>query len=75
AVLDILEYGNQEELVGQPAETIWFDPADRSRALQVARELGYLPVQEVKLKRKDGTPVYGLATATIDQDKEGQSLG
>ncbi len=74
AVLDILGYGDQEELVGQPAETIWIDPAERSRALQVVIELGYLPVQEVKLRKKDGTPVYGLATATIDQDKEGQLL-
>jgi PAS domain S-box-containing protein len=75
AVVNLLGYRDQEELVGQPAETIWFDPAERSRALQVARELGYLPVQEVKLKRKDGISVYGLATAIINQDKEGQFLG
>jgi PAS domain S-box-containing protein len=75
AAVEILSYGSQGELVGRPAELIWLDQKAWSNAVGVIRELGYLPVREVRLRRKDGTPVYALATAIVDQDKDSNSLG
>jgi PAS domain S-box-containing protein len=75
AVLKVLGYSSPDELVGKPAEVLWFDPADRLEALRVASELGYLPLQGVTLRKKDGSPVFALATATIDRDGDGQVSG
>jgi PAS domain S-box-containing protein len=75
AVLDILGYDHQKELVGQPAEILWYDPAERAKAVQTISELGYLPVQELTARSRDGEPVYVLATSTLERDDAGEVIG
>jgi len=41
---------------------LYYDPADRDKALAMARTQGYLDRHEVKFKRKDGSPYDTLLT-------------
>ncbi len=75
AVIPLLGYNNPEELLGQPAEQLWFDPEERSQKLGKAMDIGHLPIQELRVRKKDGTPLHTLATAVIDRDPQGEFLG
>jgi PAS domain S-box-containing protein len=75
SVARILGYQSPDELIGKPGEVLWFDPKDRAGRVEEAKLLGHTDPQEVILKKKDGTPVYALASATIDKGQSGEFLG
>jgi PAS domain S-box-containing protein len=75
SVARILGYQGPDELIGKPGAAIWFDPKDRAGRVEEAKLLGHTDPQEVMLKKKDGTPVYALASATIDKGQSGEFLG
>jgi PAS domain S-box-containing protein len=75
SIARILGYQSPSELIGKTAQVIWFDPRDRSRALEEAMVLGRLEPQELVLKKKDGTPIYALVSVTINRDQQGHLMG
>jgi PAS domain S-box-containing protein len=75
SVARIMGYQSPDELIGKPGEVLWFDPKDRAGRVEEAKLLGHTDPQEVILKKKDGTPVYALASATIDKGQSGEFLG
>ena len=75
SVARILGYQGPDELIGKPGEVIWFDPQDRAGSVEEVKLLGHTDPQEVILKKKDGTPVYALASAMIDRGQNGEFMG
>jgi len=53
-----------DELTGRKAPDLYEDATDRERLLTVLREEGSVKDFEVRLKRKDGTTFWGLASAS-----------
>ena len=55
----MLGYASVEEILKLDVPTqIYYDPADRDRVLDEFRRLGELNALEVRLRRKDGTPLW-----------------
>jgi PAS domain S-box-containing protein len=52
----------ESEILGQGTPQIYWSPEDRDRILAALKEKGYVAEYEVKLKRKDGTPFWGLSS-------------
>jgi len=50
------------ELVGGKSPDIWWDPAERERVVAALKETGTIADYEVRLKRKDGSMFWGLAS-------------
>ncbi|MDD5675720.1 MAG: PAS domain S-box protein, partial [Chitinivibrionales bacterium] len=57
------EFGYEaNELLGESTPQIYWSPEDRDRLLAVLKENGSVAEYEVKLKRKDGSPFWGLSS-------------
>jgi nitrogen fixation negative regulator NifL len=55
----MLGYASAEEILKLDIRTqVYYDPADRERVLDEFRRLGELNAFEVRLRRKDGTPLW-----------------
>jgi PAS domain S-box-containing protein len=52
----------EAEILGKDTPDIYWNIEDRERLLGVLKENGYVAEYEVKLKRKDGTPFWGLSS-------------
>jgi PAS domain S-box-containing protein len=69
----ILGYESREEILAQPVLSVYFDPAEREAYWAKLRERGTLSNYELRLRRKDGCPVWVLANDTrLEGDVEGQ---
>lgn len=55
---------SEAELLGKGMLDIYWSPEDRDRLLACLKEKSSVTEYEVKLKRKDGTPFWGLISAT-----------
>ena len=53
---------SQKELIGRETPDIYWSIEDRERILGILKEKGNVAEYEVKLKRKDGTPFWGLSS-------------
>ena len=54
----------KDELIGQKALDLYFDPADRSVIIEMLKARNVLKDYEVRVKRKDGTPMWVAASIT-----------
>jgi PAS domain S-box-containing protein len=72
---DMLGYTNEEELVKIYVRDSYIDPNGRKRFQDEIAKDGFIKDFEIKLKRKDGTPIDCLITATVSKDGEGHILG
>jgi diguanylate cyclase (GGDEF)-like protein/PAS domain S-box-containing protein len=72
----ILGYDSTEEMLSLKASSVglYFDPAERLRMLKALKRRGILANFEVKLRRKDGQPVWALANYRLTQDDRGQKI-
>lgn len=72
ALVAMLGYGSREELLQRSAADIWYDPGEERALLgQLARESS-LSNYEIRLKRKDGAPVWALHNVALLQSEDGQ---
>lgn len=65
AFCDILGYESSEALVGKPAEILYPTPEDREKFLEKLHDQGRVRNLEVRMLRKDGTPVWVLHNAGV----------
>jgi diguanylate cyclase (GGDEF)-like protein/PAS domain S-box-containing protein len=72
----VLGYDSTEEMLSLKtgSEGLYFDPAERQRMLKALKRRGVLANFEVKLRRKDGQPVWALANYRLTQDDGGQKI-
>lgn len=72
----ILGYGSPDEMLRLKAGSteLYFDPKDRQRMVQALKRKGMLANYEVKLRRKDGKPVWVLANYRLARDETGERI-
>jgi diguanylate cyclase (GGDEF)-like protein/PAS domain S-box-containing protein len=71
-----LGYASTEEMLSLKAGAadLYYDPAERQRMIRVLKRKGFLANYEVKLRRKDGKPVWGLANYRLSQDEAAEAI-
>lgn len=72
--LDLFGY-TREEMIGLDAIKIYVNPGDRSRFQREIEEKGSVRDYEVKFRKKDGTQMDCLLTATVRLAIDGSVLG
>ena len=71
----MLGYSNAEELRGRPTAELYFDLDERQARLGELRREGSVSSGEIRLRRKDGTPVWVLFnTAALSGGRDGTLL-
>jgi diguanylate cyclase (GGDEF)-like protein/PAS domain S-box-containing protein len=72
----ILGYASTDEMLSLKTGSagLYFDPGERQRMLKALKRRGLLVDYEVKLRRKDGQPVWALANYRLSQDERGQKI-
>jgi PAS domain S-box-containing protein len=74
ATLDLLGYP-RDELSRINVTSLYVDPADRDRYRAEIERAGSVRDYEIRLRRKDGTKLDGLLTATVRRAKDGTVVG
>ena len=64
-------YATPSELIGRPAASLYWDPADRGRVLKELRGSRELRNFELRMRRQDGSPVWVLANLTLYEGRDG----
>ncbi len=65
-------YDSVDEIRGVPMRSFYWDPAAREAFSNKLLEQGHVEHEEVRLKRKDGTPFWGRITARVVRDSAGE---
>ena len=72
AGLELLGFDRKEDLLQvNIAEELYQDPEDRQRMLELMAKQGFCRDYELRLKRRDGTPLRVLETTTAVKDSSG----
>ena len=66
-------YQSPEKLVGQQATNLYWETEDRDRMLAALRETGELRNLDLRMRRRDGEPVWILANLTLRNGPDGDS--
>jgi len=75
AGIEMLGYENKEELFKITVRDTYLNPEERQKFLNEINREGFVKDFETKLKRKDGTPIDTLITASLRRNEEGRILG
>ena len=75
AMVEILGYENKGELFKISAKDTYLNPEERNRFRNEITKEGFIKDFEAKLKKKDGTPLDVLITASVRKDEEGHIIG
>lgn len=75
AGMEILGYKSKQELMGMHVKDTYFNHEDRKKFMEEIGKEGFVKDFEVKLRRKDGTPINVLITANARKDDSGNLLG
>ena len=68
-------YFTREELIGKSVETVYQNPDDRKRFVQVLMKTGEVIDYEVGLKTKNGSPIIASLNAHLIKDSGGNIIG
>jgi len=74
ALVSILGYDAQEELLKTHITDLYLEPGDRMNMLSQFQESDVIRSAEIRLKRKDGTPIVALDNAHAVRDEHGEVL-
>jgi PAS domain S-box-containing protein len=75
AGVDLFGYGSKKEMMQVYTRDTFFYPEDRKRFRDAIIKEGFVKDFEVKLKKKDGTPIDVLITAHAGKDASGNLVG
>jgi PAS domain S-box-containing protein len=75
AGVEMLGYTSRKDLMNVHIKDIYLHPDDRKRFQSEITQKGFVKDFEVKLKRKDGTPLDCLITANMRKEEEGVIIG
>jgi diguanylate cyclase (GGDEF)-like protein/PAS domain S-box-containing protein len=72
----ILGYSSPEELLDlkESANKLYFNPEDQSRMIRAVKKKGALINHELRLKRKDGKPVWILANIRLTKNNKNDTI-
>ena len=74
AGLDLLGFGSKEEVTPIYAGDTFLNAEDQKRFMNEVIKAGFIKDFEVKLKKRDGTPVDVLITANVRRDDSGKII-
>ncbi|MDP9267191.1 MAG: PAS domain S-box protein [Acidobacteriota bacterium] len=69
----IFGYESREAMLGHSTNELFFDPKERDRLMETLLRAGSLTAFEIKLKRKDGAPVWCLENMNVVKSPDGRS--
>ena len=72
AFVEILGYDSKEDLLNTPVSELYFDQKQRRAFQQKILRKGFVKDEEIKLKRKDGDPIWCSVTAVAVFDEKGK---
>lgn len=71
AMLDICGFGTKEEMLKTNVAQWYHDLGDRTEILHALKEKGFVKGKEVRLRKQDGTIVWGAMTLSLQSDEHG----
>jgi len=74
AMIRMFGYESRDEFLKIFPSEIYVNPADRSKFSTELLEKGHLKNRELRMKKKDGTPLICSTTVSVIRDKEGNVL-
>ncbi|MDP3731466.1 MAG: diguanylate cyclase [Candidatus Omnitrophota bacterium] len=72
AIAKMFAYDSPEEFMENKVSQLYDDPRDRTRFIEKIKKTGSIKDEEVKLRKKDGSRIWGSVTAKIYFDINGQ---
>ena len=76
SALQLFGFDSMDEIIGKSIANIFYkNPADRNKFLEALKAEGSVYNYEIKLQKKDGTPVYVSTSSHYYYDKEGNIAG
>jgi len=75
SALTRLGYESFDELIGRPVSSLYAEPSQREQYLRTLHAQGYVDDYGVRLKKKDGTPVYVSVSSSFCYDERGNPVG
>lgn len=75
AGVEMLGYTHKEELMNTPVKNLYFYAVERFKFQQEVSQRGFVKDFEVKLKKRDGTPLDCLITGSVRRDRDGKIIG
>lgn len=72
AMVHMFGYNSPKELLKRSVSDLYQNPHDRAAFLNKMKKYGFVTAEELKLKKKDGTPIIGSVTARAHRDKTGK---
>src|ERR1051326_5575598 len=70
----MLGYASREEFLSQNARDLYVEPSERDRFIEEVRMQRSVPGIEVRLRRRDGKPVWLLESVSMRHTPEGQEI-
>lgn len=68
-------YDSLDEMIGLPLESLWVNPQERQRLLDIVMEQGKVTDFETVLRRKDGSTFVASISSHFYRDEDGAILG
>ena len=75
ALLQIFGYDSKEEILKIRISDLYQNPDDRAKFNEKMLKEGIVKSEELGLKKKDGTPMWGSVTAIAIYDENGNVIG
>ncbi|MBU0549199.1 MAG: PAS domain S-box protein, partial [Candidatus Omnitrophica bacterium] len=72
AIVKIFGYNSVKELLGTNVSNLYRDPKDRNKFLKEVMRKGFIKDKELRLRKKDDTPIWGSCTARVKYDSSGK---
>jgi PAS domain S-box-containing protein len=72
ATARIFGFASVDEIVDVPVSSLYQNPADRELFLDEIRQAGFLRNKELRLKKKDGAPIWASVTAKAQFTADGE---
>jgi PAS domain S-box-containing protein len=72
AIVKMFGYGSVGEFLKVHTSELYQNQEDRKRFVEKIREQGYVKDEQLRLKKKDGTPIWGSVTAKVQYHAHGE---
>ncbi len=70
AIVKMFGYDSAADFLKTPVSELYQNPEERSLFVKEALQKGFVKNREVRLKKKDGTPLWASVTAKVQFDKD-----
>jgi PAS domain S-box-containing protein len=71
AMVRMFGYDSVEEFMNVSVSDLYQDPEDRKRFITIIKKDGFVQDEEIRLHKKDGTPIWCAVRAKIQYDQNG----